>query len=344
VYCGRSEPNRHWEHVAAAYRRHFLPGLRLGSAYINPTVTSLLSRLAPDAAILSGTYASVTFSVATRWLSKRHIPWMYWGEQLSTTVHSPVSSIIRDILRRQLHNAALILAIGSRAADSYRFIGVPDERIRQVEYYADTSLTETVESERREASTAIRSNYRIPDSRFVCLFIGQLIRRKGVDILLEALSAADSDTVGVMVGAGPLRSELETLAEQLGVGQRVRFVGFKQPNLLQRHLLAADCLVVPSRKEGWGLVVPEGMAAGLPVVASTATNAAIDLIEDGRNGFLFPPEDSAALTEVLVKLARDPSLRARVGREARATALQHSPELGAKKLAALALEVHSGQR
>ncbi len=72
------------------------------------------------------------------------------------------------------------------------------------------------------------------------------------------------------------------------MSERVEFAGFKDWNELPGEYASADVLCVPSRYDGWGLVVPEGLASGLPVIATDRMGAALEFVETGRNGWLIP--------------------------------------------------------
>ena len=98
-----------------------------------------------------------------------------------------------------------------------------------------------------------------------------------------------------IVGEGELR---DAVAQTLGpVSERVEFVGFKDWHELPGEYARADVLCVPSRYDGWGLVVPEGLASGLPVIATDRMGAALEFIETGRNGWLIRAGDEEALLE-----------------------------------------------
>jgi L-malate glycosyltransferase len=106
-----------------------------------------------------------------------------------------------------------------------------------------------------------------------------------------------------IVGDGPRRHELERIAATLGLGAHVEFLGHRED--VPALLAAADAFVLPSRTEAFPNSVIEAMAAGMPVVAC-AVGGLLDLIQDGRTGFLVPPDDSAALAAALRALADDP--------------------------------------
>ncbi len=148
----------------------------------------------------------------------------------------------------------------------------------------------------------------------VCaLVLAALVRRKGLDVLLEALARAplrDAPLTLWIAGEGPERSALEARAAALGLESRVRFLGRRED---KADLLAAcDLLVRPSRREGLGVAALEAMACGRAVVASRVGGLA-DAVVQGRTGLLVAPEDPDALADALARLTRDSELRARLG-------------------------------
>jgi glycosyltransferase involved in cell wall biosynthesis len=157
----------------------------------------------------------------------------------------------------------------------------------------------------------------IPSGQYA-LFIGRLHERKGVDVLLKALTrvprAAGVDLV--VAGDGPARFALERQVFQLNLGNRVRFVGAVQGETKTWLLQNARFVVVPSRTwESFGLVVLEAYAAGRPVVASSLPGLA-DLIESEQTGLLVPPDSPDALAQAVGRLLNDAALADAWGRQA----------------------------
>jgi len=147
--------------------------------------------------------------------------------------------------------------------------------------------------------------------------VSKLWEGKGHETLLEAfdrLRRVHPASRLVLAGDGPLRRPLEAAARALGLGDGVRFLGHRDdvPALTAQLDAATLC----SAYEGMGRVVVEAMAAGVPVVASRVGGIR-ELVREGRNGFLVPPGDPAALAERLGRLAADADLRRRVAAEAR---------------------------
>ena len=130
--------------------------------------------------------------------------------------------------------------------------------------------------------------------------LGRLMAEKGFDVLIEALALMDATQRPelVIVGDGPGRALLEALALRRGVS--AEFAGAVPPNEIGDWYRRARLVCVPSRREGFGMITVEALAAGRPVVA-TAVGAAPQLITEGTNGFLAPPGSADALAEALNK-------------------------------------------
>ena len=147
----------------------------------------------------------------------------------------------------------------------------------------------------------------------VLVAVGRLIRQKGFDLLLRALArcqGAGRQARLVIVGEGPERRALEALAAELGIAERVLLAGFAtDPAAWYAH---GDLFVLPSRWEGFGHVIVEAMACGLPVVAFDCPYGPIDILGDGEGGVLVPPEDVAALAVTLDRILGDRDRRARL--------------------------------
>jgi glycosyltransferase involved in cell wall biosynthesis len=162
--------------------------------------------------------------------------------------------------------------------------------------------------------------------------LGRLAPWKGQHLFLDAFARAfgDGSETAAVIGA-PLFGEdsyaesLPRTAAALGISKRVAFAGFRDD--IAAELAELDVLVHASLiPEPLGQVVQEGMRAGLPVVAA-GTGGPAEVIDDGRDGLLYPMGDAAALGEALVRLARSPDLRARIGAAAAARARAFDPEL-----------------
>ena len=141
------------------------------------------------------------------------------------------------------------------------------------------------------------------------LFVGRLIDEKRVDLLLEAvamLREGHRDLRCAVVGDGPELPALQQRAEDLGVGELVRFHGRVAAGDVPRRLRAARILVMPSLREGYGMAVAEAQAAGaVPVVVRSPFSAAPDLVRDGIDGLVVDPA-AAAIADAVASLLADP--------------------------------------
>jgi rhamnosyl/mannosyltransferase len=157
--------------------------------------------------------------------------------------------------------------------------------------------------------------------RPVLLFVGRLVPYKGLDVFLRALPGLHAQTI--IVGDGPLRDRLGHMASELGLGDRVRFVGSIDDEELLSWYYACDVLVLPStsRQEAFGLVQLEAMLCGRPVVSTDLPTGVPWVNQHEQTGLVVPPGDAAALRGALARLVRDAELRRRLGEKARTRVL-----------------------
>lgn len=159
------------------------------------------------------------------------------------------------------------------------------------------------------------------------LGVGRLVSQKGFDLLIEAfalLSEECPDWTLSLVGDGPERQNLEMLAQKLGVAERVYFHGAQSS--VGKFYESASIFVLSSRFEGFGLVIIEAQAHGVPVVAFDCPRGPSEIIRHGYNGLLVEPEDVKELAAAIKKLIRNPYLAERFSVEGRRTAQEYSQE------------------
>jgi len=152
------------------------------------------------------------------------------------------------------------------------------------------------------------------DQRNIILYAGQILRGKGVDLLLKALAQVDEPFEAIILGEGNHRLHCERLCARLGLNDRVQFKGFISRRELKGYYLESSVFVVSSLwPEPFGLTGPEAMRYGLPVVAFDAGGIREWLI-DGENGFLVPWSDTLKFAQRIDELLRNKELARRLGR------------------------------
>ena len=254
-------------------------------------------------------------------------PWCFWGERPGFHAPAWAGRLLRKWKLSKLHATSVpIWGIGKFAIDGYRREFGSQRAYFNLPYFSDLQRFSVAKRER----SADR----------VFLFSGSLIARKGVDLLARAFVrlATEFDNVRLkIVGDGELR---DVVAQTLGpVSERVEFVGFKDWNELPGEYASADVLCVPSRYDGWGLVVPEGLASGLPVIATDQMGAALEFVNTGRNGWLVRAGDEEALLNAM-REAASVELEG-MGQRARESVSAHSLQHGASRFARFARESFS---
>lgn len=159
-------------------------------------------------------------------------------------------------------------------------------------------------------------------SRLCALCVSRLVDRKGIDILLRALERCNDQRLFLKIaGTGAEADKLESLARELGLSNRVAFLGQQSAQQLMRHYREVDFLVHPALAESFSMTLLEAMSSGLPVV-STNAGGIPELITHGENGLLCPPGDVQALSEAMQTMSADADLRARLSKANRCRILR----------------------
>jgi glycosyltransferase involved in cell wall biosynthesis len=195
-----------------------------------------------------------------------------------------------------------------------RVRGIPGDKLTVVHNYVDLQRFDPALYDASEPRRTLG-----PPEQTVVGTVGRLSKVKGIEYALKAAKLVVSegwDIRLVVVGDGPLRAELESHADELGIRDRVLFTGYRQdvPLLMK----AFDIFVLPSVSEPFGMVVAEAMAMGKPVVASDVGGVS-EMVVDGRNGLLVAPGDSTALAEAMRQLLNDEELVNELGSNGRRT-------------------------
>ncbi len=253
-------------------------------------------------------------SFTAQWLMRfglRGKPWVFWGERLRR------GGAVHNFLSAPLHRATAIASVGSFAEADYheRF---PEPAHFSIPYHC--ALDAFLAAPRPAQG----------DGEVVFLFCGQMIARKGLDLLLGAFQQLESNARLLLVGR---EAELPALLAPLpgAVRDRITYAGFQPPEELPRFFSQADVFVLPSRYDGWGVVVNQALGAGLPILCSDQVGAGRDLVRDGVNGLRFKAGNVPALKEAMARCLEAPERLKHWGDASRAQALEWTPEAGAAR-------------
>ena len=221
-------------------------------------------------------------------------------------------------LRRKCASYAAVVAISGAVVRELQAAGVEAGRIRRIPSAVDTHLF----APDPNARTRLLSRFDLPANALIIGSAAQLIPRKGQDFLLPLVARlvpAEPRTHLLLFGQGRMRTRLERQAAALGLGSNLRFAGFlpEWPALLP----GLDLLLHPARREGLGSVLLESMGAGVPVVAAAA-GGIVDVIDDGIDGVLLPPDRQDDWHATVLDLLRDPVRRTTLATAARQRVLR----------------------
>lgn len=242
----------------------------------------------------------------------------FHGADVNTTLHDPATSfIVEDIVRASHH-----ITVVSRTLFDRLTTAIPDVAWRLSLIHNGVPTSFALAAKATPATDA-------SSPRWDILLVGQLIPRKGGDVLLDALALVRERIPTVRLafaGNGSFEGALRAQVDRLGLGANVEFLGEISRTNMSAAYRSTKLIVIPSRSEGLPLVLIEALWLGVPVVAS-AVDGLPEVILDDVNGLLVPPENPRALADALLRMLLDTALYRRLSEGARASiADRYSPE------------------
>ncbi|MBI3667174.1 MAG: glycosyltransferase family 4 protein [Acidobacteria bacterium] len=260
--------------------------------YVNPGIISAVSKRSKGEVWLVGGHTIPTVQMAMWVLNFHKVPWILVTEPPS--MRSSFRDFVRDILLRPLRMGAKgAIVYGSRRRAQYFSRFFPENRIFVTPQYQNLSPLLAIQRDTGSFQEAKKSGIRY-------FYAGRLESFSGVDLLIRAfnrLALKYGDVELQILGDGSQKPFLERLV--LGsIKSRVVFHGAVPRERVPRMFAGGDIFVHPNRGQGWGMVVNEALAAGMPVIASRAVGAAEELVLDGVNGWLLErPDDENGFLE-----------------------------------------------
>lgn len=289
----------------------------LASTPISPPLFSWIRRLEADITHLHSPYP---------WGEMAHL---LLGRSRKTviTYHSDIVrqknllKFYRPFMQRILANADSIIATSPNYVRTSPQLSQVAQKCTVIPLGIDLGPFLKAQSEEVER---LRQQYGPP----LLLFVGLLRYYKGLGYLIEAMKEVDARLV--VVGSGPMAEEWQSLANQLGLADKVFFEGRVQDERLPAYYQACDLFVLPAshRSEAFGVVQVEAMACGKPVVSTELGTGTSYVNLDEETGLVVPPRDPEALAQAIKRLLSDDQLRTEMGERARERAkLEFSHEI-----------------
>lgn len=326
-YVQSHNPSRHWGRPTPELPWELLPTgwLQLCRGDLGRWIDERHA----DIWLLSSVYTSAATQLLARILESRGEPFAFLGEPPQPRTG------LRDIVRHHLmmsvvERADAVLGTGTESARRYDLLTRPDQPVDSVPYYVDVS------EQLREPPVEPPAH----DEPYRFVASAQLIHRKGLDVLIDACAQLPPDgwTLDIF-GDGPLRQTLEQQAS--ATGRPINFCGLlpyeqKDDVFRNRH-----CFVFSTRWDGWGMVLPEALAMGLPVITTDQAMSAHDFISEGDNGRIVPADDADRLADAMKSAIRSQQDLTSQSLAAKNSLANYSPEFGADRLVNFLQQVSS---
>jgi glycosyltransferase involved in cell wall biosynthesis len=348
VFLTDNDPSRQWPVYKDEIRFPYLvlPSWcrRFGkhNLLLNRGLRAALRHATPDT-IVCGGYNFAACWQALWWARHNRVPFLLWSESTANDLRG--GHPLPEFLKRKFIRACDAFVVPGKSAWEYiTSFGISEERIFRAPNAVDTALfARGAETARRDL---VRRRALSLPTRFF-LFVGRLIKEKGVFDLIEAysrLSPELRDRMGlVLVGDGKARVELQRRAAVIKPGS-LHFPGFVHREHLPSYYGLAETFVFPTYTDTWGLVVNEALACGLPIICTNVAGCAADLVQDGVNGRIVPAGDVSQLAAAMEDMMRDAGGRSRMSAHSKLRILNYSPEACADGMAEAALSFAGRKR
>ena len=306
VYSSHNEDNRSWEIEQEKMQNSiFLESktikikkkMDMRYVHIPWGVGKLLKELDPD--VVVGSEYNPTILLALHYCKRHKMPFVSWtdGTLFSERNFGKVQLWSRKhVIRR----ADSYIASSSKAKEAQVYYGALEEKCH-ISYL-------TVDVDQYVQKPQGKGNGKI-------LCVGSLIERKGIDLLLKALSELREPYDLFIAGTGEEKESLEKLAQELKIDDKIHFLGHLNRAELLKHYADSDLFVLPTREDCFALVILEAMCSGLPIICSKYADGAYDLLENEKNGFVIDPYDTKKFRECIQRILKDKEIQKNMRKE-----------------------------
>lgn len=327
-FLGRSHKHRKWPcDNLQGFKYSFLSGITIEIGQIivslNPSIIKTIIRRQYDLIIVNGV-SDVTSNLAMILCRMLDVPVIIYSEGTAGS-QSSLGRVFQFWSSSLARCADAIIVPGKRSREFYLLQGVRSESIFIAPDAVDNAFFVSEAEKLKNLRSEMRNELGL-DNSIIILFVGQLIHRKGVDILIDAYLKARERRKNlslIIVGDGPERPRLEKKCGR-SLEKDIRFMGWIDEREKNIMYSIADVFVLPTRSDIWGLVVNEAMCFCLPVIATTAAGASDDLIINGLNGYKVAADNVEDLEGAIIEITDSNSGIQSMGKASRMLVTSHN--------------------
>ncbi|MGX2039599.1 glycosyltransferase family 4 protein [Methylocaldum sp. MU1018] len=327
------------------FRAAHLAEKKIGAFRFRPGLFGFLRRLQPDVVVLKGNPRDLSQLSAMSYCRKAGIPFAVWSMFYRIGRRRRITTLLTRYMGR---SADLLLSYGERGFRELRELGVAAEKITVLHNCIDEGPIKAGRDRIRDADLAAFKSAENLDGKRLLLQVVRMTAIKRTDFLLRAyavLAARRPDTLLVLIGGGPLEGEMRRLAEDLGIRDRVRFVGpLYDEAALSLWYKSADVFAMATCV---GLSIHHAMAYGVPVVTDDdplTQTAEFEILQNGVNGLTYRAGDIDDFVAKVSRILDDPALRRELSRAAvRRVEDDYAIDRMAERFAAAVKRLHAGR-
>ena len=322
-YCSIKPSSREWDLWPRKYDYKYkvLPRIPIKTPIegfsLNPSILKEIIKTKPNVIVIGG-YIDPTMWLAFAVAKLLKIPIVYWTEGIKEP-WSILGMITRPLRMLFVKKSNAVVVPGNLSKGYVISLGANAEKVFIAPNAIDNKLFIKTSQKYQSLKEDLKTRLGLK-GKVVILYVGRLVREKGIEYLLRAygkLEQEHNDIALVLVGSGPLESYLKGLANSLHLNFKI--IRARALEELIKIYSFADIFVLPTLFDVWGFVINEAMACGLPVIGTRASQAAIEMIRIGENGYIVKEADSQELYTVLKYLICNPNLRKKLGEKAKET-------------------------
>lgn len=293
MFSSTNEDNRGWKFDLSTLKNYYFlksktikikKKMDIKYIHIPHNVKEILDKIRPDVVI--GCEYNPSILQAIMWCKRKHVNYISWTDG---TLNSEKNiNLIQKLSRKYvIRNAKAYIASSSKSKEAQIFYGANPNSVHL------SYLTVDID---------VYTQNHLVDKKFKILYVGRLVKGKGIDLLLNALSQIDREYNLVIVGDGDEFNNLKKQTELLNINNKVEFLGFLQREELKKYYATSNVFMLPTLNDCYGLVILEAMCSGIPIISSKYAEGVFDLVVEGENGFIVDPFDANEISNAILKL------------------------------------------